>query len=175
MKATLPRFNPLDVPISKAQMTGLGSSAAMVTAICAAFLIRMAPGLSVNDPPGKISMNTRAIIHNLAQHVHSLAEGKIGPGHKLSAASWGTHVYRRFAESCLEVPPGDVAAMSAVIKHSYNFLHHVMTGLCSQSLHRLDTCRALQKCWLNLCCPAEILTGFRKMKHPASNPSLFPH
>lgn len=42
-----------------------------------------------------------ALIHNLAQYVHSLAQGKIGSGFDVSSAVWGSHVYRRFAVECL--------------------------------------------------------------------------
>ncbi|EGG12769.1 uncharacterized protein MELLADRAFT_114905 [Melampsora larici-populina 98AG31] len=101
-KAHLPRFNPLDITIDKAQMNGLGSSEAMVITICAAILYRLAPGLTVNMPAGRMPMSMRQLIHNLAQHVHCTIEGKIDTGVKISASSWGTQVYRRLSEKCLE-------------------------------------------------------------------------
>ncbi|KAH9819135.1 hypothetical protein DFH28DRAFT_1122728 [Melampsora americana] len=94
-------FNALDVPISEVHKTGLGSSAAMVTSICGAVLLRIAPNLSVNQVLGGMPKETMTIIHNLAQYVHSAAQGKIGSGFDISAAVWGTHVYRRFSEDCL--------------------------------------------------------------------------
>lgn len=41
------------------------------------------------------------LLHNLAQYVHSLAQGKVGSGFDVSAALWGSQVYRRFAVECL--------------------------------------------------------------------------
>lgn len=61
-------------------------------------------------PPAKFSKPTRhdlpdkdtlSLIHNLAQYVHSLAQGKVGSGFDVSAAVYGSHVYRRFAVECL--------------------------------------------------------------------------
>jgi phosphomevalonate kinase len=42
------------------------------------------------------------LLHNLSQYVHSLAQGKVGSGFDVSAAIYGTHVYRRFSPSCLD-------------------------------------------------------------------------
>jgi phosphomevalonate kinase len=41
------------------------------------------------------------LLHNLAQYVHSLAQGKIGSGFDVSAAVYGSQTYRRFAVECL--------------------------------------------------------------------------
>ncbi|EGG13035.1 uncharacterized protein MELLADRAFT_87033 [Melampsora larici-populina 98AG31] len=73
-------FNALGVPIAEVHKTGLGSSAAMVTSVCGALLLRIAPNLLVDQVS---------------------AQGKIGSGFDISAAVWGTHVYRRFSEDCL--------------------------------------------------------------------------
>jgi len=40
-------------------------------------------------------------MHNLAQYVHSLAQGKIGSGFDVSAAVYGSQVYKRFDVNCL--------------------------------------------------------------------------
>lgn len=40
-------------------------------------------------------------MHNLAQYVHSLAQGKIGSGFDVSAAVHGSQVYKRFDVKCL--------------------------------------------------------------------------
>ncbi|KAK4050612.1 phosphomevalonate kinase [Microbotryomycetes sp. JL201] len=50
------------------------------------------------DVPDK---DTLSLIHNLSQYVHSLAQGKVGSGFDVSAAVYGSHVYRRFAVDCL--------------------------------------------------------------------------
>lgn len=44
---------------------------------------------------------TTELLHNLAQYVHSLAQGKIGSGFDVSAAVHGSQTYRRFAVECL--------------------------------------------------------------------------
>ncbi|KDE07785.1 hypothetical protein MVLG_02053 [Microbotryum lychnidis-dioicae p1A1 Lamole] len=49
----------------------------------------------------RIDQGTLGLIHNLAQYVHSLAQGKIGSGFDVSAAVWGSQVYRRFESVCL--------------------------------------------------------------------------
>lgn len=45
---------------------------------------------------------TIQLLHNLAQYVHSLAQGKVGSGFDVSAAVFGSQVYKRFAVECLE-------------------------------------------------------------------------
>ncbi|SGZ02900.1 BQ5605_C033g11234 [Microbotryum silenes-dioicae] len=49
----------------------------------------------------RIDQGTLGLIHNLAQYVHSLAQGKVGSGFDVSAAVWGSQVYRRFESVCL--------------------------------------------------------------------------
>lgn len=43
----------------------------------------------------------QALLHNLAQYAHSLAQGKIGSGFDVSAAVYGSQVYRRFSPASL--------------------------------------------------------------------------
>ncbi|KAI8452343.1 ribosomal protein S5 domain 2-type protein [Phakopsora pachyrhizi] len=88
-------FNRLNTTLDKVHKTGLGSSSAMVTSLCSAILIHLTPSLD-----GRLD-STRQIVHNLAQYVHSLAQGKVGSGFDVSAAVWGSHEYRRFSEKCL--------------------------------------------------------------------------
>ncbi|KAK4054976.1 phosphomevalonate kinase [Microbotryomycetes sp. JL221] len=68
--------------------------------------------LSSSPPPPKLfpqrssfespDKDTLSLIHNLSQYVHSLAQGKIGSGFDVSAAVYGSHVYRRFDVECLK-------------------------------------------------------------------------
>lgn len=88
-------FQPLGTTISNVHKTGLGSSAAMTTSLVSALVLHLIPSLS------STTQATRQLLHNLAQYVHSLAQGKVGSGFDVSAAVWGSHGYRRFAESCL--------------------------------------------------------------------------
>ncbi|KAI8460944.1 hypothetical protein BY996DRAFT_1378993 [Phakopsora pachyrhizi] len=67
----------------------------MVTSLCSAILIHLTPSLD------GCLYSTRQFVHNLAQYVHLLAQGKVGSGFDVSAAVWGSHKYRRFSEKCL--------------------------------------------------------------------------
>lgn len=128
-------FAPLGVKLKDVHKTGLGSSAAMVTSLCAALLLHWdsqsssssasktatsalpdslpsSPTILSSSPPPPAlfpqpthaetpDKDTLSLIHNLAQYVHSLAQGKVGSGFDVSAAVYGSHVYRRFAVECL--------------------------------------------------------------------------
>lgn len=92
------RFADFQVPLSKAHKTGLGSSAALVTALVAALL-------------GYYLSNTRFVLldgyarqkaHHLAQMAHCAAQGKIGSGFDVTAAAGGSCLYRRFSPSMLD-------------------------------------------------------------------------
>jgi phosphomevalonate kinase len=93
--------------------TGLGSSACLVTSLVAAMDYLLCPDV---DPDGTVNNDT-ATIHNcavddelrrprrlrriasLAQLCHCVAQGKIGSGFDVSAACWGSHLYRRFDDA----------------------------------------------------------------------------
>ncbi|KAH9466081.1 hypothetical protein MJO29_007763 [Puccinia striiformis f. sp. tritici] len=94
--APIRAFNRLDTSLKDVHKTGLGSSAAMVTSLCSAIFIHFTPSV---DPHCR---STKLLLHNLSQYVHSLAQGKVGSGFDVSAALYGTHVYRRFSPSCLD-------------------------------------------------------------------------
>ena len=87
-----------NVPLHEAHKTGLGSSAALVTALTAAVVAHYVPDktLDVTSQEGK------SRVHNLAQVVHCAAQGKIGSGFDVAAAVYGSCVYRRFSPSILE-------------------------------------------------------------------------
>ena len=91
------RFLDFNVPLQEAHKTGLGSSAALVTAFTAALLAHYlsADLLSLTSEAGK------ARIHNLAQAAHCAAQGKVGSGFDVAAAVYGSCVYRRFSPSIL--------------------------------------------------------------------------
>ena len=92
------RFRDFNLPLHKAHKTGLGSSAALVTAFTAAILGHYLPtvGNALETEIGK----TR--LHNLAQAAHCTAQGKIGSGFDVAAAVYGSCRYRRFSPSILE-------------------------------------------------------------------------
>jgi len=85
-------------PISKVHKTGLGSSAALVTSIVTALYVRFRV-VHQNEHDEDYS---RHLVNNTAQICHGLAQGKIGSGFDVSAAVWGSHVYKRFSTSVVE-------------------------------------------------------------------------
>lgn len=92
------RFQDFQMPLHEAHKTGLGSSAALVTAFVAAVLTHYLPVqvFSISTGFGK------ARLHNLAQAAHCAAQGKVGSGFDVAAAVYGSCLYRRFTPSILE-------------------------------------------------------------------------
>ena len=105
MSSKSKRFVNFNVPLHEAHKTGLGSSAALVTAFTAAVVAYYVPRelLDVMSPSGQFR------VHNLAQAAHCAAQGKVGSGFDVAAAVHGSCVYRRFSPSILE-GIGDVAS-----------------------------------------------------------------
>ncbi|KAH7354947.1 phosphomevalonate kinase-like protein [Rhexocercosporidium sp. MPI-PUGE-AT-0058] len=91
------KFTDFGVRLQDAHKTGLGSSAALVTAFTGAILSHYLPSslFSLTTPEG------RSRLHNLAQAAHCAAQGKVGSGFDVAAAVYGTCVYRRFSPSIL--------------------------------------------------------------------------
>ncbi|EEF42261.1 ATP binding protein, putative [Ricinus communis] len=80
--------------------TGLGSSAAMTTAVVAALLHYLgAVDLSIlreNEESRDLD-----VIHIIAQTAHCIAQGKVGSGFDVSSAVYGSHRYIRFSPEVL--------------------------------------------------------------------------
>ncbi|KAF2401170.1 Phosphomevalonate kinase, partial [Trichodelitschia bisporula] len=89
------RFTRFPTLLKDAHKTGLGSSAALVTALTAALLVHYVPGFEVGGAEGK------KVVHNLAQVAHCAAQGKVGSGFDVAAATWGACRYRRFSPDIL--------------------------------------------------------------------------
>ncbi|OAG36415.1 phosphomevalonate kinase [Fonsecaea monophora] len=92
------RFTSFGVKLSEAHKTGLGSSAALVTAFVSALLSFYLKHDSASAQP---QLNHQTI-HNLAQAAHCAAQGKVGSGFDVAAAVYGSCLYRRFTPSILE-------------------------------------------------------------------------
>lgn len=105
--AELPRFQVSSASVDKMKKTGLGSSAALVTSLCAALLQHF----NVADVSSK---QGREILHRVAQYCHCLAQNSIGSGFDVASAVFGTHLYTRFDPSCLHLPPLDLARKGVV-------------------------------------------------------------
>ena len=93
--SSLPRFNNLGIPISQANKTGLGSSAALITSLTASLLTFLSD-INVTSKNGK------RLVHNLAQAAHCAAQGKVGSGFDIAAAVYGSCIYRRFDPKVLQ-------------------------------------------------------------------------
>lgn len=91
------RFLDFGVRLQDAHKTGLGSSAALVTALTGAILSHYLTEsqFSLSSEEGRIRL------HNLAQAAHCAAQGKVGSGFDVAAAVYGTCIYRRFSPSLL--------------------------------------------------------------------------
>ncbi|KAI0131819.1 ribosomal protein S5 domain 2-type protein [Xylariales sp. AK1849] len=113
------RFAKFPTPLKDAHKTGLGSSAALVTALTAALLSHYLPTevFDVSSEDGKRTL------HNLAQAAHCAAQGKVGSGFDVAAAVYGSCRYRRFSPSILkELPeagaPGFAPALTKLVASS---------------------------------------------------------
>ncbi|KAM7201997.1 putative phosphomevalonate kinase [Rhypophila sp. PSN 637] len=95
------RFARFPTTLGGANKTGLGSSAALVTALTAALLTHyLDPTIfSLKSESGK------QILHNLAQAAHCAAQGKVGSGFDVAAAVYGSSTYRRFSPGILAILP----------------------------------------------------------------------
>lgn len=105
--AHIPQANPggftkFGVKLQEAHKTGLGSSAALVTALVSAIVIHRT--VQPEELPA-----VRGKLHNLAQAAHCAAQGKVGSGFDVGAAVYGSCIYRRFSPSVLS-SLGDVGS-----------------------------------------------------------------
>ncbi|KAJ9117552.1 hypothetical protein QFC22_004402 [Naganishia vaughanmartiniae] len=82
-------FAAQNTTLAAVHKTGLGSSAALITSLVTALLqhFELSPDLD--------------LVHNMAQYVHCLAQGKVGSGFDVCSAVKGSQVYRRFDEQVL--------------------------------------------------------------------------
>ncbi|XP_010540730.1 PREDICTED: phosphomevalonate kinase-like [Tarenaya hassleriana] len=82
--------------------TGLGSSAAMTTAVVAALLHYLGVA-DLSDPckEGNLACSGLDVIHMIAQTAHCLAQGKVGSGFDVSCAVYGSQRYVRFSPDVL--------------------------------------------------------------------------
>ncbi|KAF9042871.1 Phosphomevalonate kinase [Rhodocollybia butyracea] len=98
-------FCPQGVTLSQVHKTGLGSSAALITSLVSALLLRLEviPPSALSEDHGR----DRHLAHNLSQFIHCLAQGKVGSGFDVSAAVFGSHLYTRFDPGVIAPLMGD--------------------------------------------------------------------
>ncbi|PIN17872.1 Phosphomevalonate kinase [Handroanthus impetiginosus] len=96
--------------------TGLGSSAAMTTAVVAALLHYLGvvnlPSVANGHLQGNEATQELDIVHKIAQTAHCMAQGKVGSGFDVSSAVYGSQRYIRFSPEVLSSAQGAVKAMS---------------------------------------------------------------
>ncbi|KVH95774.1 GHMP kinase, C-terminal domain-containing protein [Cynara cardunculus var. scolymus] len=80
--------------------TGLGSSAAMTTAVVAALLNYLGV---VDLSHGSLNQKSEHLdfVHMIAQTAHCIAQGKVGSGFDVSSAVYGSHRYVRFSPNVI--------------------------------------------------------------------------
>ncbi|OAX42265.1 phosphomevalonate kinase [Rhizopogon vinicolor AM-OR11-026] len=97
-----------NVKLTGVHKTGMGSSAALITSLVSALLIHFA-AITETDF-ANLEGDGRRLAHNTAQFVHCLAQGKVGSGFDVSAAVFGSQIYRRFKPAVLDpLMKGDYA------------------------------------------------------------------
>nr|AGZ15314.1 phosphomevalonate kinase [Panax ginseng] len=91
--------------------TGLGSSAAMTTAVVAALLSYLGvvnlSSLS-EDQNQELDTADLDVVHVIAQTAHCIAQGKVGSGFDVSSAVYGSQRYVRFSPEVLSSAQGAV-------------------------------------------------------------------
>jgi phosphomevalonate kinase len=97
--AKLERYLPLNP--GKIAKTGLGSSAALVSALSSSLF-----SWGLNIATFENLKPHLDLVHNLAQLAHCHAQGKIGSGFDISSAFFGSQLYRRF----------DAASLAAIME-----------------------------------------------------------
>ncbi|WCJ21736.1 Phosphomevalonate kinase peroxisomal [Euphorbia peplus] len=80
--------------------TGLGSSAAMTTAVAAA-LLQYLGVVNLSSPSKDKGSSDLDMVHIIAQTAHCIAQGKVGSGFDVSSAVYGSHRYVRFSPEVL--------------------------------------------------------------------------
>lgn len=103
----LPRMCETGTTLGDVHKTGMGSSAAMVTSLVAAILVHLG-AVELADS------KSLQLVHNISQYAHCLAQGKVGSGFDVSAAVYGSHVYRRFSPAVLEPAMPDTRTISDI-------------------------------------------------------------
>lgn len=132
-----PPFCPLNITLSDVQKTGMGSSAALITSIVSALLLKF--GLVSKEGFAKLDSRDRVLAHNTAQLVHCLAQGKVGSGFDVSAAVFGSHVYTRFDPNVL-TPVMNTTGDFSNVCHDYPlFIRCHMTFHYSWHSYRCNT------------------------------------
>lgn len=115
--------------------TGLGSSAAMTTAVVAGILhylgVVSLPTKSCGNHAEKMTDADFDLVHAVSQTAHCVAQGKIGSGFDVSAAVYGSQRYVRFSP--------DILSPAQVSRQSKSFLEAITEILkCTWDNERVE-------------------------------------
>lgn len=99
MRNSYKSFRFHDKDIQDVPKTGLGSSAGLVTVLTVALSSVFCSDIQISN------IKYQRLIHNLAQIAHCQAQGKIGSGFDVAAATYGSIVYRRFSPGIISDLP----------------------------------------------------------------------
>ena len=116
----IPKCNATGTRISKVSKTGLGTSATLVATLVAGLLIHHGMIVPTNNVIGEQDL---ILVDKISQLSHSMAQGKIGSGFDISAACFGSQVYRRFSPTLLASAlqtPGDAQLISRCIEQKWD-------------------------------------------------------
>lgn len=103
--------------------TGLGSSAAMTTAVVAALLqyLGVVDISSSKDQQQENDSRALDIVHIIAQTAHCIAQGKVGSGFDVASAVYGSQRYVRFSPEVIS--SAQVSLSNLVILLHFYSLH----------------------------------------------------
>lgn len=91
-----------EIALPEVAKTGLGSSAAMTTAVVASLLQYFGRvDLPLHGAAKEDVETDLELVHSVAQAAHCAAQGKIGSGFDVSCAVYGSQRYVRFSPSVL--------------------------------------------------------------------------
>ncbi|KAL6944882.1 hypothetical protein ACO0QE_002324 [Hanseniaspora vineae] len=115
-------FNFYKETVAKVPKTGLGSSAGLVTVVTTTLVSVFLESFDLKNA------ETQTLVHNLAQVSHCQAQGKVGSGFDVAAATFGSILYQRFDPALINGLP-DVSSSAEyrqalhqlVSKTSWNF------------------------------------------------------
>ena len=111
-------FNFHNKDINEVNKTGLGSSAGLVTVLTAALCYVVMDGNDLNLSDSR----HLKMIHNLSQVSHCQAQGKIGSGFDVAAATYGSIIYQRFQ-------PAIIADLPVMEINDVNKYHDALKSL----------------------------------------------
>lgn len=128
-------FNFHKKTITKVPKTGLGSSACLVTVLTSALT-----SVYLGDEFDVKNESVLSLVHNLAQVAHCQAQGKVGSGFDVAAATFGSILYQRFSPDLInelpnikEVKTDYSESLYKLVKDTnWNFTHkriHLPKGL----------------------------------------------